>query len=131
MIKISEIEDTQKLLEVINQAILDKKGENVINMDLQAIENHITKYFVICTANSVIHANTLADYIRYQTRGTLKERPWKEEGFENSEWILMDYVDVVVHIFLPEAREFYKLEQLWADAETKSIENKQIEKDGK
>ncbi|MBQ5458050.1 MAG: RsfS/YbeB/iojap family protein, partial [Bacteroidales bacterium] len=66
--------------------------------------------------------------IRYQTRGTLKERPWKEEGFENSEWILMDYVDVVVHIFLPEAREFYKLEQLWADAETKSIENKQVEK---
>ena len=113
MSRFSVIEDTQKLLEVINQAILDKKGENVVNMDLQAIENHITKYFVICTANSVIHANTLADYIRYQTRGTLKERPWKEEGFENSEWI-----------FLPEAREFYKLEQLWADAETKSIENK-------
>jgi len=123
MSRFSIIEDTQKLLEVINQAILDKKGENVINMDLQAIDNHITKYFVICTANSVIQANTLADYIRYQTRSVLKERPWKEEGFENSEWILMDYVDIVVHIFLPEAREFYKLEQLWADAETKSIEN--------
>ena len=78
MSRFSVIEDTQKLLEVINQAILDKKGENVVNMDLQAIENHITKYFVICTANSVIHANTLADYIRYQTRGTLKDHGKKK-----------------------------------------------------
>ncbi len=123
MKKNTDIEETQKLLECINKAILDKKGENVVNMNLQKIENHITKYFVICTANSNIHATTLADFIRYQSRGELKERPWKEEGFENCEWILLDYIDVVVHIFLPEAREFYKLEQLWADAETKSIEN--------
>ncbi len=120
---ISDSEETKKLLDCINKSILDKKGEQLINMDLQKIENHITKYFVVCTANSNVHATTLADYIRYQTRCELKERPWKEEGFENCEWILLDYIDIVVHIFLPAARDFYKLEQLWADAETISVEN--------
>lgn len=123
MKKIIDIEETQQLLKCINQAILDKKGENVINMDLQKIDNHITRYFVVCTANSNVHANTIADFVKYQTRGELRERPWKEEGYENCEWILLDYIDIVVHIFLPEAREFYKLEQLWGDAPTKSIEN--------
>ncbi|MCF0207566.1 MAG: ribosome silencing factor [Bacteroidales bacterium] len=128
MVKKTDIEDTKKLLKCINDAMLEKKAENIVNMDLQKIENHITKYFVVCTANSSVHANTLADFVKYKTRGELKERPWQEEGYENSEWILLDYVDVVVHVFLQEAREFYKIEQLWADAETQVVENDKIEK---
>lgn len=120
MVNIDEKEIT-RLLEVINISILEKKGENIINLNMKKIDNAIAKYFVICTANSNTQATTIADYVEYQTRCTLKERPWKKEGFENCEWILLDYVDIVVHIFQPKSREFYKLADLWADAETTVI----------
>ena len=105
------------LLSIINESILEKKGENIIIMNLQNLENPVTKYFVICSGASSVHTNTLAEYIEYNVRQTIKERPWKKEGFENCEWILLDYVTVVVHIFQPQSREFYNLEKLWADAE--------------
>jgi len=109
--------DTLELLNVINESILEKKGENIINLNLQNIENAITKYFVICSGNSNTHVNAIAEYVEFHVREKLKEKPWKKEGFENSEWILLDYVTVVVHIFQNQSREFYRLEQLWADAE--------------
>ena len=65
------------------------------------IENAITQYFVICTGNSQTHVNTIAQYIEYNVRAKLKDRPWKKEGFENAEWVLLDYVNVVVHVFQP------------------------------
>ncbi|MDL2262389.1 ribosome silencing factor [Bacteroidales bacterium OttesenSCG-928-I21] len=114
---------TEQLLKTINESILEKKGETIINLNLENIENSITKYFVICSGTSNIHVNTIAQYIEHNVRNKLKERVWHKEGFENSEWILLDYVDVVVHIFQPEARAFYRLEQLWADAKTETIES--------
>lgn len=109
--------ETEILLKGIITAIEEKKGENIAALNLTKIENAVAKYFVICSANSKTHSNTLAAFIGDFVRENLKEKPWQVEGFENSEWILLDYVDIVVHIFLPEIREFYRLEQLWADAE--------------
>jgi ribosome-associated protein len=117
MIKNKSEDQTKQLLKAINESILDKKGENIINLNLGKIENAITKYFVICSGTSNTHVNTIAQYIEHNVREKLRDKPWKKEGFENSEWILLDYVNIVVHVFQPEAREFYKLEQLWADAE--------------
>ncbi|MDR2836140.1 MAG: ribosome silencing factor [Bacteroidales bacterium] len=114
--------NTEMLLKLINSALTEKKGENLVNINFGKIENTITKYFVICTANSKIHGNTLAAFVEDFVRENQKEKPWHKEGFENSEWILLDYVDVVVHIFQEESRQFYKIEQLWADAETIKIE---------
>lgn len=110
----SEVTD---LLLAINESMLEKKAEDILILDLGKIENAITQYFVICTGNSQTHVNTIAQYIEYNVRANLKDRPWKKEGFENAEWVLLDYVNVVVHVFQPQAREFYRLEQLWADAE--------------
>ncbi len=109
--------ETQDLLLAINESMLEKKAEDILILNLGKIENAITQYFVICTGNSNTHVNTIAQYVEFNVRAKLKDRPWKKEGFENSEWILLDYVNVVVHVFQPQARSFYRLEQLWADAE--------------
>ncbi len=109
------------LSQVINSALIDKKAENIININLTKIENSVSKFFIICTANSKIHAITLAKHIEDTAREILKEKTWHIEGIENSEWILLDYVDVVVHIFLENTRKLYRLEQLWGDADFKSI----------
>ena len=108
--------DSEVLLKAINTALLEKKAEHIINLDLTKIENAISKYFVIVTANSKIHANALAAFVEDFVRDNLREKPWQKEGFENSEWILLDYVDIVVHIFQDDIRAFYRLEQLWSDA---------------
>lgn len=105
------------LLKTINEALLDKKAENILILNLGTIENTITDFFVICSGNSSVHVSTLADSLESTVRTAIKEKPWKKEGFENCEWVLLDYVNVVVHIFQPQSREFYRLEQLWADAE--------------
>lgn len=110
--------ETLKLLNIINESILEKKGENIININLQKIDNAITKYFVVCSGTSNTHVNTIAEYVEYNVKKQLGEKVWKKEGFENSEWVLLDFVSIVVHVFQPEARGFYRLEKLWADAES-------------
>lgn len=112
-----QIDNSKVITQVINTALLDKKAENIININLTKIENSVSKFFIICTANNKIHANTLAQYVEDTVRNVLKEKKWHIEGIENSEWILLDYVDVVLHIFLEETRNLYRLEQLWADAD--------------
>lgn len=111
------------LLKAINTAIIEKKGENIVILDLSKIENAVSKYFIITTTNSKVHANTLAVFIEDFVRKNLKEKPWQQEGFENCEWILMDYVDIVVHIFQENTRKFYRLEQLWSDAQQLQLNN--------
>jgi len=122
MIKKTDFTETEKLLEVINTAIAEKKGIDLINIDLKGISNSVTKYFVICHANSNTHVNTIADNIQRLVKTDLHEKPWQKEGLENSQWVLLDYVDIVVHVFQKEYREFYRLEDLWADGIIKKIE---------
>ena len=109
----SEVETLKK--EII-EAILDKKGENVVSLDLKPINDAVTDYFIVCDALTTIQVKAIAEHVADQVKERTGQRPWHKEGFENLEWVLLDYVDVVVHIFRTETREFYKLEELWEDA---------------
>jgi ribosome-associated protein len=110
--------------EIVNsivKGIEEKKGQNIQIFDLRALGYAVSDYFVICNADS----GTQVDAIAYSVEDEVKKQtgfsPWKSEGFENREWILIDYSDVVVHIFQTPIRDFYKLERLWADAHITNI----------
>ncbi len=113
--------DTAILVKTINNAILEKKGEDILNLNLTKIENAVAKHFIICHGNSEVQVKTIADNVERMVKKNTNESPWGKEGFNNSEWILLDFSDVVVHIFRNDIREFYKLEKLWADAEIISV----------
>lgn len=117
------IDDTEGLLKAINESLLEKKAEDILILDLKKIGGAVCDYFVICTGNSEVHVNTLAQFVEQNVKLKTKERPWQKEGLENCEWALLDYVNVVVHVFQPKPRDFYRLEQLWADAEPYLINN--------
>ncbi len=102
---------SSSLVETIGQLALSKKAENTLILDVREITS-MTDYFVICSADTDIQVKAIADTIR---RGT-ETKPWHAEGFEQLTWVLLDYVDVVVHIFQTSVRDFYQLERLWADA---------------
>lgn len=100
----------------IIRAIQDKKGKNIVSLDLSKIDGAICSCFIVCNADSTTQVAAIAAGIEEQVSETLGEKVWRVEGQQNALWIAMDYVDVVVHIFQTELREFYKLEELWADA---------------
>lgn len=104
------------LLDQIIDGIEDIKGEEITILDLQNLENSVCDYFVICQGNSNTQVNALAASVEKKVRENLNEKPWHVEGTANAEWILMDYVNVAVHIFQRDVRAFYDLEGLWADA---------------
>ncbi|MBN2681209.1 MAG: ribosome silencing factor [Bacteroidales bacterium] len=116
-------DNTEKLVKTIIEGILEKKGRDVVKINLSKLENMICKYFVICHADSTVQVNAIADAVEEFTKNNLKQRVWKKEGHENSQWILLDYSSIVVHIFQTEYRNFYNLEGLWGDAEIKRIES--------
>jgi ribosome-associated protein len=100
---------------MIAELALEKKAEDIVVLDV-AKQAGFTDYFVIASANSDVHMKTLADYIEDEL-SQYKVKVWQKEGYENLKWILMDFVDVVVHLFDRETRDYYDLETLWADAE--------------
>lgn len=106
----------EKLTGTIIRAIQDKKGKNIVSLDLSKIDGAICSCFIVCNADSTTQVVAIAAGIEEQVLETLGEKVWRVEGQQNALWIAMDYVDVVVHIFQTELREFYKLEELWADA---------------
>jgi ribosome-associated protein len=112
------------LLEVIVDGIEDKKGEQIVVMDLTDIDNAVCDYFVVCQANSDTQVGAIARSVEDKVREVLKEKPWHTEGKANAEWVLMDFVDTVVHIFRKDVREFYAIEELWGDAPVFEIEEK-------
>ena len=105
-----------KLFKIIIKAIQDKKGEHIISLDLKKIPEAVADFFVICSAGSTTQVKAIADHIEDQVKRNLDENPYKHEGYGALQWVLVDYVDVVVHVFLPEHRKFYKLEEMWNDA---------------
>ena len=106
----------EKLIDTIIRAIQDKKGKNIVSLDLSKIDGAICSCFIVCNADSTTQVAAIAAGIEEKVLETLGEKVWRVEGQQNALWIAMDYVDVVVHIFQTELREFYKLEELWADA---------------
>ncbi len=119
----SEKTSTEKLNETIIQAVQDKKAENVVSLNLGKIPNSVCSRFVICHGNSKTQVDAIADEAIRLVKEKTGEKPWHTEGYENAEWILIDYVDVVLHIFQKEVRKFYNLEDLWADADITRFED--------
>jgi ribosome-associated protein len=109
----------QLLAEAAIHGILEKKGRNVICMDLKNVPNAVCDFFIICEADSTRQVSAIADSVDFEVKKATGENPFHTEGWENSLWILLDYVNVVVHVFEAETRHFYRLESLWADAEVK------------
>ena len=112
--------ETQQQVDVLRHliidSILDKKGEGVISLDLRKINETVTDYFIICDATTNIQVKAIADFIYENVKKNTGQVPWHKEGFENLEWVLLDYIDIVVHVFRTQTRGFYKLEELWEDA---------------
>jgi len=117
-------EGTETLVDIIVKGIFEKDGLNVIKVDLRKLETRISDFFIICHANSKTQVDAISDSIEEIVRKTIGEKPIHVEGLENCFWVLMDYGDVVVHIFQQEYRDFYNLESLWADARIDVLEEK-------
>lgn len=111
------------LITAVIKGIEDVKGENITILDLREIENTVCDYFIICDGNSNTQVNAISGAIQKNVSKTLKDKPWHVEGENNAEWVLLDYVNIVVHVFQKETREFYNIEGLWGDAKITNIEN--------
>ena len=109
----------EKLIETIVGAIQDKKGKDIVSLDLSGFDGAVCSHFVVCNADSTTQVAAIADGIEQEVLEQTGEKLWRIEGQQNAFWIAMDYVDVVVHIFQTELRQYYKLEELWADAPIK------------
>jgi ribosome-associated protein len=105
-----------KIFKTIIQAIQEKKAENIISLDLRKIPEAVSDFFVICEGSSTTQVKAIADSIEEQVSRICDELPYKHEGRQSLQWVLIDYVNVVVHVMLPENRRFYKLEDMWSDA---------------
>ena len=105
-----------KIFKIIIHAIQEKKGENIVSLDLKKIPEAVSDFFIICEASNNIQLKAIADYVEIEVKKKCGELPYKHEGRQGEQWILIDYVNVVVHIMLPEPRKFYRLEEMWSDA---------------
>ena len=106
----------KKLIRLIIDAIENVKGNEISLLDLRKLDNRVSDYFIICDGNSNTQVNAIIGSIIKNVSKKLRDKPWGVEGTENAEWVLLDYIDVVVHVFQKEKREFYDLESLWGDA---------------
>jgi ribosome-associated protein len=106
-----------EIFTTIIKAIQDKKGENIVSLDLRQIPEAVADFFILCEANSGTQVKAIADYVAEEVEKYTSEQPYKHEGFSSQQWVLVDYVNVVVHVFQPENRKFYNLEEMWSDAD--------------
>lgn len=109
------------LISNIVYGIENVKGLDVSILDLRDIENTVCRYFVVCTGSSNTHVNAIVSAIKKSVSKELKEKPFHTEGNENAEWVLIDYINVVVHVFQKQIREYYNIEELWGDAKTTKV----------
>lgn len=113
---------SEELRDLVVKGMQEKKAQDIVVMDLRNVKNAITDYFVICSGNSDTQIDAISGSVEEEVYKAAQVDPWHKEGKLNREWILLDYVDVVVHVFKKERRTFYDLEQLWGDAEIQYIE---------
>lgn len=118
---VAEKSEAQKLIDIAVEGILEKKGRNISVLNLQNIHSRVCDYYIICQADSNTQVAAIANSVEDMVKKQTGERPYHSEGFQNSEWVLIDYVNIVVHVFQSHIREFYNLESLWADAEVTEI----------
>ena len=117
-----KIVNNDLLIAQIIKGIEEVKGQDITILDLRDIENTVCDYFVICNGTSNTQVNAILSSVQKTVSKSLKDKPWNIEGTDNAEWVLMDYVNVVVHIFQKHIREVYNIEELWGDAKSTLIE---------
>ncbi len=105
-----------KIIKAIIQAIQEKKGEKIISLDLRKIQEAVADFFIVCEAGSTTQVRAIADFIETEVKEQCSEIPYRHEGRQVLQWVIIDYINVVVHIMLPDSRRFYKLEEMWSDA---------------
>lgn len=123
MVKNNIANQSTSLSEAIVHGIQEKKGNDIVRLDLRNIHSSVADFFVICHAASSTQVKAIADSIEKEVFKATKQDPFRKEGLQNAEWILIDYLDVVVHVFRTDKREFYRMEDLWGDAESQSYQS--------
>ena len=113
---IKKLTKNSKIFKAIIHAIQDKKGQNIVSLDLRKIPEAVTDFFIICEASNNTQLKAIADFVEVDVKDKCGESAYKHEGRQAQQWILIDYVNIVVHIMLPEPRKFYQLEEMWSDA---------------
>jgi ribosome-associated protein len=121
--KAVKLTTNSRLYKTVIKAIQDKKGENIISLDLRKIPEAVADFFVICEATSGIQVKAISDYVEDLVKKECGENPYKQEGYQGLHWVLIDYVNIVVHVMQPDTRKFYKLEEMWSDAVVKMHED--------
>ena len=112
----ARLRKSSKIIKTIIAAIQDKKGENIISLDLRKINEAVADFFIICEAGNQPQIRAIAENIEHRVKEKCEENPYHHEGLDRLQWVLIDYVNVVVHVMLRETRKFYKLEEMWSDA---------------
>lgn len=123
MTSTDKVNNSDILNQVVIEGMKNLKANDIVSLNLNKIETSVCDYFIICHGTSNTHVNAITDSIIEETIKTLKDKPFSKEGTENGEWVLLDYGNVVVHIFQKEIRDFYNLENLWGDAIIKKIKS--------
>ncbi len=123
MVKNKIANQSNSLSEAIVHGIQEKKGNEIVRLDLRSLHSSVADFFIICHADSSTQVKAIADSIEKEVFTATGEDPVRKEGLQNAEWVLIDYMDVVVHIFKTEKRAFYKIEDLWGDAEFESYKS--------
>ena len=113
---LTRLSRSSKIFKAIVHAIHEKKGQNVVSLDLRKIPEAVADFFIICEATNPNQLKAIADSIEFEVKENLGEVAYKHEGRQGEKWILIDFVDIVVHVMLPETRKFYQLEEMWSDA---------------
>ncbi|MFO7998532.1 MAG: ribosome silencing factor [Bacteroidales bacterium] len=116
-------DQTGLLLDAIVKGIQEKKGKDIVSLHLSKIQSTVCDYFIVCHGTSRTHVNAIGDSVEHVVKINTGLNPRRREGMANAEWVLLDYLDVVVHVFQEPVRQFYQLEQLWADAPSEKFES--------
>ena len=123
MVKNKIAQESTSISELVIHGIQEKKGNDIVRLDLRNIHSSVADYFVVCHAESSTQVKAIAHSVEEEVFKALKQDPWRKEGLQNADWIILDYIDVVVHIFKTDKREFYGIEDLWGDAEIQSFKS--------
>ncbi|MCD0487277.1 ribosome silencing factor [Pedobacter sp. MC2016-14] len=123
MIKKKIVNLSTYLSEIAIHGIQEKKGNDIVRLDLRELNSSVSDYFVICNADSSTQVKAIADSVEEEIYKNTQTNPWRKEGQESAEWIILDYFDIVVHIFKTEKRDFYGIEDLWGDAQSTSYQS--------
>jgi ribosome-associated protein len=115
----SRLTRNSRIFKTIIRAIQDKKGENIVSLDLRRIPEASADFFIVCQASNAPQIKAICDSVEDQVKKECEENPYKHEGRQTAQWVLIDYINIVVHVMHPEARGFYKLEEMWSDADSR------------